>query len=99
MFKDDPINTTQFDGAPCEFCGDDATGSDLLQHRSHAVPTCDTCADLIETCPKCEQSFFGPTGTRIYSTPDLYCPRCAAAHPALHPVFKSILDTFVKGGR
>lgn len=97
MFND-PVNTTQFDGAACHFCGDDATGSDLLQGRSHAVPTCDTCADQVTTCPTCDQRFWGGDGVRIYATPDLYCPRCAAAHPALHPVFQNILDTFT-GGR
>jgi hypothetical protein len=99
VFTNDPINTTTADGAPCLFCGDDAVTSYVFQGDSHPSPTCGTCADQVETCPTCEQSFFGPDGTRIYGTPNLYCPRCAAAHPALHPVFQNILDTFTKGGR
>lgn len=79
----DPINTTALDGAACAFCGEDAEGTALMQKHAQEVPLCGRCLDRVEPCPDCEQQFWGPDGYRLYDSANLYCPSCAAKHPAM----------------
>jgi hypothetical protein len=75
-------NPYEFDGDPdgcaCAECGEDAVIELLMQGSFFEVPLCGACADQLTECPGCEQLIWQRNGTRIYSSPNLYCPRCTS---------------------
>lgn len=80
----DPLNTTEGDGAPCAFCGDDATGLDTVsvQGRMAAIPTCTSCHwDQLTACPRCETVIRQTDGVRVGA--DLWCQPCAKQDAAI----------------
>ena len=77
-----PDNTTAHDGRPCALCGNDATGTDVIDNRP--IPTCGACHhDQTFECIECGHTFLSETGYRLSNTPDLHCGSCASRYPEL----------------
>lgn len=58
------MNTTAHDGAPCFFCGDDATGVDTVKNLP--IATCDDCHhNQVDVCPECDQAFIVRDGVQV----------------------------------
>lgn len=75
----DPINTTAHDGAPCHLCGEEAVMAIPIAEGAQMVerPLCGPCQDdHVTKCSRCETTIWQRDGTRVFTTPELFCGGC-----------------------
>lgn len=68
----------------CELCSEHQTLTGQIRegctYARHVL--CGPCWETETfTCPDCHENFWNEQGTRVFSTPDLYCQRCTRAYP------------------